>query len=340
MIRGRLRTMSSISIGVGALVLLASVTWRCAARQNADQNEPAQLPLPKQFLEAKTLMTKIQQSETLPEAAKNTAAEQFDKIQGELNRLCQPLQEVMNELLTKDKALARDGAALKKDIELHNTKPHLFSPKEPGPRAEYDAEAARLNKKQEDLAAQRKREVGALYQRWQTYKKPLDDWLAGPALQSFNDVGVRLLNHKLAFKKGQAWADLERAVEKGKLGGTTPSDDAASATLGDPFDNRPRQPATSNNPMIVDGRGMGGKDPVVPPEKRSAEIDGLEKRRDVARAKRLTLEARLKELNQVPRTPEMTVEMENLSDRISRLTSEEFFCNYSIRTAPLPKTRP
>lgn len=181
--------------------------------------EASKLPLPPEFLEAKILLKKIEAAETVPDEAKEQAKTQFAAVDEQFKKLWEPIEKIYIEALQYKEQLKFRKAEFEKRVDAHNAKPHVFTEKQQAEHQAYDAEKASLDAEQERNNREIDERNKAFTEKCAKLAKPLDAWLKGPSLRDFKRTGQALLDGKVKFTKGLAWAQLTKAAGLGEASG-------------------------------------------------------------------------------------------------------------------------
>ncbi|MFH1019931.1 MAG: hypothetical protein V1782_04845 [Pseudomonadota bacterium] len=129
-----------------------------------------------------------------------------------------------------------------------------------------------------------------------------------------------------------AMDQLKSAAAHGKDAKNAPTREEASEQSRRPFDTAGKD-AGSLDPMVVDGRGSGYKEPVVPKEKRTPALETLEKKRDTEKQEWQKQEQKVTELEKLPRTPERNVEIVKAREQADQAKNKMRFSNFMLTVA-------
>jgi hypothetical protein len=174
-----------------------------------------EIPLPDEVTEARSLLDRVEKSETLPKEAKSRVRENYEFVEAQFRQVWKPLTDTFQSRLDKAKEIAAVMPAL----------------------IEQRRNGEVTDEKFEQTRARFETELKALDTQLATHKRNVEKWLAGPSVKRFNAVADGLLSGRIAFFKGRAWNDLLNAAR-------------AQGLYQEPFDT----PAPNQDPNVVDGR--------------------------------------------------------------------------------------
>jgi hypothetical protein len=176
------------------------------------EGDAPKLPLPPELLEARVMLQKIEKAKTLPDEAKEQAQAQLAVVEAQFTKVWEPIEALYAEAMAYRSELKIRDAEMKAKADAHNARPHVFTEKQQAEHQAYDAEAERLNAEQEQARREMEERNKAINIKWKELANPVDAWLKGPSLRDFKRTGQALLDGKVTFTKGMAWAQLTKAA--------------------------------------------------------------------------------------------------------------------------------